>query len=160
MVPSSLFLTDDDIPFDLPSTSPNNDDPDLPDSIVDDSLGFTDDSVGLDSDLDDLPSTDEAPPDVAAIDTTLTIPRDPLGPCSVTFGPVHDLHKTHQDASTHTFEQCFAFPLGSETVHYPPGYDDGAKIFILFTFVPSKTQLVKIFTSITKAGLYHGLGYA
>ena len=128
MVPSSLFLTDDDIPFDPPTTSPKNSDPDLPDSIVDDSLGLTDDSVGLDSDHDDLPSIDEAPPDIAAFDTALTIPRDPLGPCSVTFGPIHDLHKTHQGVSTRTFEQCFTFPLGSETVHYPPGYDDGATL--------------------------------
>ena len=33
-------------------------------------------------------------------------------------------------------------------------------ISILFTFFPSKTQLVKIFTSITRAGLYHGSVYA
>ena len=125
VVPS---LTDNDIPFDPPTTSPNNGDPDLPDSIVDDSLGLTDDSVGLASDLDELPSTDEAPPDVAVINTALTIPRDPLDPCPVTFGPVHDLHETHQGASTRTFEQCFTFPLGSETVHYPPGYDDGASL--------------------------------
>ena len=32
--------------------------------------------------------------------------------------------------------------------------------FILFTFFPSTTQLVRIFTSITKAGPCHGLGYA
>ena len=89
---------------------------------------MTDDSIGLDTDHDDLPSIDEAPPDIAAFDTALTIPRDPLGPCSVTFGPIHDLHKTHQGVSTHTFERCFTFPLGSETVHYPPGYDDGATL--------------------------------
>ena len=57
-----------------------------------------DDSVGLDKDPDDLPSTDDAPLDRAA----LSIPRDPLGPCSVTFGPVHDLHWTHQGVSTLT----------------------------------------------------------
>ena len=33
-------------------------------------------------------------------------------------------------------------------------------ISILFTFFQSKTQLVKIFTSITRAGPYHGSGYA
>ena len=71
---------------------------------------MTDDSAGLDSDFDKLPSTNEVPPDVAAIDAALTIPRDPLSPCSV------------------TFEQCFSFPVGSETVHYPPGYDDGASL--------------------------------
>ena len=46
----------------------------------------------------------------------------------MTFGPVHDLHWTHQGVSTLTFEQCFTFPLGSETVHYPPGYDDGTTL--------------------------------
>ena len=136
MVPSSLFLTDNDIPLDPPTTSPNNGDPDLPDSIVNDSLGLMDDSVGLDSDLDELPSTNEAPPDVAANDTALTIPRDPLGPCSVTFGPVHDLHETHQGALTSTFKQCFTFPLGSKTVHYPPGYEDGASLHGLIIHDP------------------------
>ena len=124
VVPSSLFLTDDDTPFDPPTTFPNNSDPDLPDSIVDDSLGLTDDSVGLDKDPDDLLPTDDTSPDHAA----LSIPRDPLGPCSVTFGPVHGLHWTHHGTSTLTFEQCFTFPLGSETVHYPPGYNDSTTI--------------------------------
>ena len=32
-------------------------------------------------------------------------------------------------------------------------------ISILFTFFPSTTQLVRIFTSITKARLYHGITY-
>ena len=133
VVPQSLFLTDNDAPFDPPDTPiqpmttnpPHTGDPDLPDSIVDDSLGLTDDSAGLDSDLDELPSTGEVPPDVATIDTALTNSRDPHGPCSVTFGPVHDLHETHQGVLTRNFEQCFTFPVGSETVHYPPGYDDG-----------------------------------
>ena len=78
VVPSSPFLTDDDTPFDPPTTFPNNSDTDLKDSIVDDSLGSTDDSVGLDNDLDDLPSTDDAPLDVTAFDTALTIPREAL----------------------------------------------------------------------------------
>ena len=45
VVPSSLFLTDDDTPIDPPTTFPIDSDPDLPDSIVDDSLGITDDSI-------------------------------------------------------------------------------------------------------------------
>ena len=91
---------------------PNTGDSDLPDSIVDDSLSLTDDSAGLDSDLDELPSTGEVPPDVATIDKALTNSRDPHGPCSVTFGPVHELHETHQGVLTRNFEQCFTFPVG------------------------------------------------
>ena len=115
-----------DTPINPMTTNPPNDvDPDLPDSIVDDSLGLTDDSAGLDSDPDELPSTGKVPPDVVTIDTALTNSRDPHGPCTVTFGLVHDLHETHQGVLKRTFEQCFTFPVGSETVHYPPGYDDG-----------------------------------
>ena len=135
VVPSSLFLTENDIPLDLPDTPinpltkpPNTGDPDLQDPIIDDSLGLTDDSAGLDSDIGELPSTKEVPPDVAAIDTALTISRDPLDPYSVIFGPVHELHEFHQGVLTRNFEQCFAFPVGSETVHYPPGYDDGTSL--------------------------------
>ena len=59
---------------------PNTGDSDLPDSIVDDSLGLTDDSAGLDSDLDELPSTGEVPPDVATIDTAPINSRDLMAP--------------------------------------------------------------------------------
>ena len=64
---------------------PNIGDPDLSDSIANDSLGLTDDSACLDSGPDELPSTGEVPPDVATIDTALTNSRDPHGPCTVTF---------------------------------------------------------------------------
>ena len=100
VVPSSLFLTDDDTPVDPPTTFPIDSDPDLPDSIVDDSLGVTDDSVHLEKDPDDLFSTD----DTSVDRTGLSIPRDPMSPCSVTFGPVHDLHWTHHGTSSLSFE--------------------------------------------------------
>jgi hypothetical protein len=32
------------------------------------------------------------------------------------------LHEAHQASS---FEKCFDVPIGAETVHYPPSYDDG-----------------------------------
>jgi len=64
------------------------------------------------------------PVDVATADTALVNTRDPHGPCAVTFGSIHDLHETHQGVLTDAFEKCFTFAVGSQTVHYPPGYTD------------------------------------
>jgi hypothetical protein len=137
VVPPSLFLTDtddhqepsnpplelQDLPSDPPSTNPL----DTADSIIDDSLGSTDDNASLHSDPDEPQLSDELPSDVVAADmnvadTALVNPREPRGPCAVTFGSIHDLHETHQGVSTKAFEKCFTFAEGSHTVHYPPGY--------------------------------------
>ena len=118
VVPQSLFLTENDVPLNPPATPINPKttnpldfgDPDLSDSIIDDSVASSDDDAGLDSDPDELPLTDEVPPDVVSTDTVLTNSRDPHGPCAVTFGPVHDLHETHQGVLRRIFEKCFQFP--------------------------------------------------
>jgi len=115
VVPPSLFLTDtddhqepsnpplelQDLPSDPPSTNPL----DTADSIIDDSLGSTDDNASLHSDPDEPQLSDELPSDVVAADmnvadTALVNPREPRGPCAVTFGSIHDLHETHQGVST------------------------------------------------------------
>ena len=80
VIPQSLFLTDTDPhlespdpPSDPKMTNPLDiGDPDLIDSIVNDSLGFTDDNAGLDSDPDEPPFTGEMPFDAAAVDTALS----------------------------------------------------------------------------------------
>ena len=109
-----------DSPSDPKSTNPL----DTVDSIIDDSLGSTDDNAGLDSDPDEPQLPNEMPVDIAAADTALVNTRDPHGPCAVTFGSIHDLHETHQGVLTNAFEKCFTFAVGSQTVHYPPGYTD------------------------------------
>ena len=58
-------------------------------------------------------------------DMVLSNPRDPHYPCTVTFGNAHDLHETHQGVFTQLFEKCFNLTLGSEVLHFSPGYDDG-----------------------------------
>jgi hypothetical protein len=139
VVPPSLFWKDTDnhqessnpplelpdLPFDPNSTNPL----DTADSIIDDSLGSTGDNASLHSDPDEPQLSGEILSDAAAVDmnvadTALVNPRDPRGPCAVTFGSIHDLHETHQGVLTKAFEKCFTFAEGSQTVHYPPGYTD------------------------------------
>ena len=73
------MLESPDLPSDPKSTNLlDTGDPDLTDSIIDDSLGFTDDNAGLDSDPDEPPVTGELPFDAAAADTALVNPRDPF----------------------------------------------------------------------------------
>jgi len=109
VVPQSLFLTENDAPLNPPATPINPKttnpldfgDPDLSDSIIDDSVASSDDDAGLDSDPDELPPTDEVPHDVVTTDTVLTNSRDPHG------------------------------PVNSKTVHYPPEYDDGVVLLLV-----------------------------
>jgi hypothetical protein len=135
----SLFLTDTDDhqessnpPLELPDlpSDPNSTNPlGTADLIIDDSLGSTVDNASLHSNPDEPQLSGKMLSDAAAFDmnvadTALVNPRDPRGPCAVTFGSIHDLHETHQGVLTKAFEKCFTFAEGSQTVHYPPGYTD------------------------------------
>lgn len=142
VIPQSLFLTADNSSSDSPLPSihsssnvdqagvvtslvPDNDNPDLHESSIDDSPGPSEENHDFGNDLDGLPQTDNDHLHAPSQDDIPSNPRDPTTPCAVTFGPAYDLHETHQGVLTDNFENCFSFPVGSETVHLPPGYDDG-----------------------------------
>jgi len=100
-------------------------------SSVGDSFDPSDDQPDSGSDYDEFLETNSHhdygvplhPP--TTHDMVLSNPRDPHYPCTVTFGNAHDLHETHQGVFKQLFEKFFNLTLGSEVLHFSPGYDDG-----------------------------------
>ena len=113
----------------VPSSVPVDSSPAVQQLI--DSFDLSDDQPDSSSDYDGFLETNSHHDDDVLLqpptthDMVLNNPRDPHGPCTVTFGNAHDLHETHQGVFTQLFEKCFPLTLGSEALHFPPGYDDG-----------------------------------
>jgi hypothetical protein len=148
-IPQSLFLTEDNSSADSPLPSihptpnveqagvitflvPANDNPDLHESSIDDSLDPSDGHHDFGSDCDGLPGNDSHQDDDVHLnspspydDVIPTNSRDSAGPCTVTFGPAYDLHETHQGVFTESFERCFCFLVVSEVKHLLPECDNG-----------------------------------